>query len=118
MELNESPIVARLRDIADDDQEVIAELVGIFDRDTRSRIDELRAALARADLDASKWSTHSLKGSCGNMGFEDMYHLCQQLEKQVCGEAMTEAAQTCELLERAFVDLREQFVELGVPVAN
>lgn len=68
--------VRRLRQLRDQvarpGEDVLGELLGLFERDAILRIAALRAALAIADVTASaearRQAAHALKGAAGNIG--------------------------------------------------
>jgi HPt (histidine-containing phosphotransfer) domain-containing protein len=61
--------------------EILAELIDDFVNDTTKRLDLIRETITRADSSALKAAAHALKGSCGNLGAEQMQKLCERLEQ-------------------------------------
>lgn len=70
-----------LRSLQDDGEEdLLAELIDLFLEDAPTRIESMRAAIAREDWTAMGSWAHSLKGSCGSLGAVHMSDLCAKLE--------------------------------------
>ena len=60
--------------------EVLASLVEMFLADAMSRIEKLHRELAEQDADGVHETAHALKGSCLNLGADDMARLCAEIE--------------------------------------
>jgi two-component system, sensor histidine kinase and response regulator len=74
-------VLARLRRLqGEDEPDIVAELTGMFLKDTRSRLDAVEEALQKGDAPAVKRAAHALKGGSGSMGARGMSDLCAQLE--------------------------------------
>src|SRR5215210_1078759 len=59
-------VLAGLRELGD--QELLAELVGLFLEDMPPQLEALREAIEGGDASSVQRVAHTLKGSCGNMG--------------------------------------------------
>lgn len=55
-------------------------LLETYITDSGARIDAMRAAIEAADSDAIRRAAHSLKGSSGNLGANQMAALCLNVE--------------------------------------
>ena len=44
---------------------------------------DIRRACEQRDVEALKFSTHTLKGACGNYGYEALFELTQDLESEI-----------------------------------
>ncbi|MFQ3671747.1 MAG: response regulator, partial [Verrucomicrobiia bacterium] len=55
-------------------------LAALFVRETRKRHQEIITALEAADLEAVARVAHTIKGTAGNFGADDLYQLCRQIE--------------------------------------
>ncbi|MGI8792600.1 MAG: response regulator, partial [Acidimicrobiales bacterium] len=73
--------LSQLRELAAQDPAGIAELVSLFLRDARERIDSAAAAAARGDLTAFSYTAHILKGSSGNLAATAVAVICADLEE-------------------------------------
>lgn len=73
-------VLAQIKDLAAQDPRGIAELVHLFIRDTRSRLDSAATSAEQGDLAAVALTAHSLKGSSANLAAQTMAALCRELE--------------------------------------
>jgi two-component system, sensor histidine kinase and response regulator len=76
---------ARLLEIAGDDAEFIAELIGAFLTGGEDSLRELHEAVASADLAAIGRAAHKLKGASANMHIHGLAALTQEVES--CAKA-------------------------------
>src|SRR5262249_915544 len=85
-------VVARLlalRDqVAKPGEDVLGELLTLFERDPATRIDALKAAIAAGDLEAKKNAAHALKGAAGNIGAQRVAAWAAHVEKAPIGAEM------------------------------
>jgi two-component system, sensor histidine kinase and response regulator len=79
--------LAGLRELERRNPQDVAEMVALFLRDSRSRLDVVRAAHHSGDTHAVADMAHSLKGSCGMFGASAMASLCADLE-ELNGQAL------------------------------
>ena len=70
----------RINDATGGDEEFLRDLVEIFLEDTEVRVQEIKDAIAQADLLELKKCAHKLKGSSANMGAIAMWKLAEKLE--------------------------------------
>ena len=63
-----------------DGDELIAALVGEFEREAPLRIRALEAALAAGDVPALRQAAHALKGGAGVIGAEGIVLMCRAIE--------------------------------------
>lgn len=65
-----------LKQLVELDQQIesdfLAELFGVFIRDTPHKVDQLRRAIAEMRMEEARKISHSLKSSFGNLGFEEL----------------------------------------------
>ncbi|MDQ2671283.1 MAG: Hpt domain-containing protein [Actinomycetota bacterium] len=74
-------VLARLRRLqGEGDPDIVAELTGMFLKDSRSRLEAVEEALQKGDAPAVERAAHALKGGSGSMGARGMSGLCAQLE--------------------------------------
>ncbi|HWS80303.1 MAG TPA: Hpt domain-containing protein [Rubrobacter sp.] len=75
-------VLARLRRLqGEGDPDIVAELTGMFLKDSRSRLEAVEEALQKGDAPAVERAAHALKGGSGSMGARGMSGLCAQLEE-------------------------------------
>ena len=72
--------LAQIKDLAAQDPSGIAELVRLFLRDARSRLDSAVTSADQGDCAAVARTAHSLKGSTANLAAQTMAALCGELE--------------------------------------
>jgi len=60
----------------------LAELIDLFFKDARPRLDAMSTAAAAGDLAKLGATAHTLKGSASNLGARQLAALCWTLEKQ------------------------------------
>jgi two-component system sensor histidine kinase/response regulator len=70
-----------LCDLAAGDNEFIVSVIDAFLPQLQKIPGELHQALVAGDSDTLKKVAHSLKGSAGNVGAEDVSQLCRQIEE-------------------------------------
>ena len=67
--------------------ELMAEIVGIFLRDTPNRLALLTEAVENLDFEQIEQETHRLRGTALNLGFDRMAKFCEKLELLKSGAA-------------------------------
>jgi HPt (histidine-containing phosphotransfer) domain-containing protein len=58
----------------------LTNLIGIFLNDLSLRLESIRNAQTRGDLEALRSAAHALKGASGELGAKRLHALCAQLE--------------------------------------
>jgi len=105
----EDEMLARMKELEDDfGAEMAAELLELFLFDTGRRISSLSHLIERHDVKALCAETHSMKGSCGNIGAERMANLCRQLEQ--CLTLKTEPKLLIDRLRSLTLGLEREFL--------
>jgi HPt (histidine-containing phosphotransfer) domain-containing protein len=69
-----------LRQLAESDEDLVNEVLSVFQSDTADRIRKLRAALDQGDRQQVRHQAHAIKGSAGQVGAAGVSELCRQLE--------------------------------------
>ena len=82
--------------------EIMDTIIGIFLEDTEERLTKLRAIAEEPDFVQLVQEAHSLKGSSGNMGANDMANLFARLEDQAETGKCTEITSLISEIEKAF----------------
>ena len=70
----------RLQEVAMGDEDFLKELIELYLNDAPTQLESLAQAVSSKDLSAVSAAAHKLKGSCGNVGADDLVSLCQKLE--------------------------------------
>ena len=83
----------------------LAELIELFLRDARPRLDTMQATAAAGEWPRLAAAAHTLKGSASNLGARRLATLCAALEKQAHAKMTTEAIAT-------LADVRKEFVNV------
>ena len=71
----------KLQELVGNDEAQLTELLKLFITTSSKMIAELDSALARGDLPAVSRISHSLKGSAGVIGAQQLYDHLERLEK-------------------------------------
>jgi PAS domain S-box-containing protein len=69
-----------LKNLGDDENE-LAELIGLFIDSAPASITQLKLAAEKKNAADIAFAAHTLKGSCGNFGKSELYETCVQLEQ-------------------------------------
>src|ERR1700720_3222804 len=75
----------QLRNVTLDDEALMREVVGALLIDASQRIDELRAAIERADAAECVRLAHTAQGACSNVGAASMAALFWSVERSARG---------------------------------
>ncbi len=62
------------------DLEEFNEIFEIYMETTSSDLQELKAALRDGDAERAHEKSHSIKGSSGNMGLDELYEIAKQID--------------------------------------
>ena len=94
-----------LRQLAESDEDLVNEVLSVFQSDTADRIRKLRAALAQDDRQQVRHQAHAIKGSAGQVGATDVSELCRQLELYALTAETPVLHDLMERLEASFADV-------------
>jgi PAS domain S-box-containing protein len=105
--------LGELRDAASDAPQVIAELLGLFQRNAPALIADLRTAAENQDAEKLRRAAHTLKSASANLGARALAALCEEIEAtgrtgQVNGAA-NHIAQVEHAYHRAVAALKNYF---------
>jgi len=105
--MSEDPIldpatIATLRDLSPGDDSFLREIIGIFLKDSPSRIADIRTGIAVNDAKAVARAAHSLKGSSGNFGAMRLQAASKDIEQLANQERLGEAANVLPHLETEY----------------
>jgi len=98
-------VLAGLRELGD--QELLAELAGLFLEDVPPQLEALRKAIEGGDASSAQRVAHTLKGSCGNMGAVKMATMCVELEDAGRSGELERAPMLVERLQAEFERVRQ-----------
>jgi len=87
--------------------EFLAELLGVFTRETGTALTSLRHAVRVGDLHALHRVAHRLRGSCATLGARRMMGQCDRLET-LPADQLGQAAALIDEIEREFGAVREE----------
>ena len=96
--------LAELQDVMEDEFDI---LISTYLKDSRDRIESLRAALAEEDSVSFTRAAHSFKGSCFNIGAPRLGALCQEAEATSREGQMGRAGDIVALIESEFETIRD-----------
>jgi two-component system, sensor histidine kinase and response regulator len=96
-------IISGLRELREPGQpDPLKELVDLFLKDAKPRIEKMQAAIHEKDAAALVSAAHTLKGSASNLGARGLAGLCANLEKAGKSGDLSEAA-------NILLDVRSEF---------
>jgi PAS domain S-box-containing protein len=100
----------------------LAEVIDVFLQTIPRRLDDLRQAHARVDVDSIRALAHSLKGASAQIGARGMADLCVQIEAVVRGGEVTALGDLLSALEADYAvvsaSLREERRRVSGQVAS
>lgn len=98
--------LASLRELnEDDDDDIVTELINIFEKHSPETIDLLSEAIRADDRPQVVKLAHKLKGSCANLGAEYMRNLCQDLEENGTKMDATKMVSMIDEVKNAYSEL-------------
>ena len=89
------------------DLEEFSEIFEIYIETTSSDLQELKVALRDGDAKRAHEKTHSIKGSSGNLGIDELYELAKQIDDR----ARVNSLNGLEDLVRNFDEIYKRLVE-------
>jgi CheY-like chemotaxis protein len=98
----------RLRDLRVPGQpDPVAEIIDLFLQQTPDLLTSLKKAFAEMDPESVGLTAHTLKGSCANLGAEQMAAWCRELESVARQGTLAEAGRLPVQLENEFAAVRQ-----------
>ena len=73
----------RMISLFGDDRVVMGEICSLFLQEVRQTTAQLEAALESGDMKAAKKAAHTIKGSAGNVGADEVAALALDIEKVI-----------------------------------
>jgi HPt (histidine-containing phosphotransfer) domain-containing protein len=98
---------AAMRERLGEDEQLVRELVELFQEDYPRLLQRVAAAIRSSDPEALRQAAHTLKGSVATFGAQTATRLAKQLEEIGQGSDLTAAEQTYSELAAAVQQLRE-----------
>jgi HPt (histidine-containing phosphotransfer) domain-containing protein len=89
------------------DAETVREVITVFQRDTETRIQKLREAVAAGDAVQARAQAHAIKGSAGQVGAMDVSDLCRRIEAAALAQDLAAAGGLLPQLDTAFGMVRQ-----------
>ncbi len=83
------------------DQELLAEMVHLFQEDAPKLLAAIRGALKHGDMDVVERTAHSIKGAAGNLSAKALADAAQRLETDAKNKDMESARSSMAEVERA-----------------
>ena len=109
---------ASLLERVEGDQELLTEMIHLFQEDGPKLLAAMRDALQSGDMVVLERSAHSLKGAAGNLSAKAAGAAAQQLEKDAKNKDMKSAKESFSMVERAVEGLLPALAELCQGVAK
>jgi PAS domain S-box-containing protein len=108
---------ASLLERVEGDQELLADMIHLFQEDAAHLLSTMREALKRGDMAALEMTAHSLKGAAGNLSAKSTAAAALQLEKDAKNKDAESAKESLAQVEQAVSRLLPALAELcqGVP---
>jgi len=109
------PVFSREKLLAelDGDEELMRQMIALFEENTPRLLDDIRAAIARRDTGDLARSAHALLSSLGAFGAHTALQLTRQLETPAPHEDFEDTAQTFATLEREIEAIHEALATLA-----
>jgi two-component system sensor histidine kinase/response regulator len=109
-------IVDQLRALAHaGNPDLLERLQASFARDTRARMQALRAAVAAGDADAVAFNVHALKGGAATLGAMEIVATCRQIEASPRAQAAQGLEPLLITLERNAADAQAELLSWRKP---
>ena len=103
------------------EEDILAELIQIFETSTPERMELMGQALLLNDAELMNKTAHSLKGSSGSLGARRFAQVCLELEEMGRSKVLNEAQarklllQLQVLYKKTFMEIREAYQKIRQP---
>ena len=101
-------LLEELRDVMEDD---FPELLSTYLTESENQLSDVESVWEQRDMDGVRRSAHKLKGSCTNIGANDLAQLCLALETAGRDEDAGTIAETMPALVTEFAVVRREVSE-------
>lgn len=95
------------------DVQLLAELIALFQQESAKHLDEIRRAIQKGDAAHLHRAAHALAGALECFGARVASRTARSLEKMGRTANLSDASQTCCLLDRQLQELQPALAELG-----
>jgi len=85
----------------------VAEIIDLFLQQTPDLLQSLKEAFGEKDLESVGTTAHMLKGSCANLGAEQLAEWCSELEAMASQGTLPSAGKLPVQLEHEFAAVRQ-----------
>lgn len=102
-------VLEELRSLADDGEDVVGDLVGLFLSDTPQHAAALRQAVLRNDAESVNRLAHKIKGGCKNLGLIQLIELTEELETRGARGALDGSLPLVDQVDAQLIQLRDLF---------
>lgn len=110
----QSDLVPDKADPDHEDFDMVQHLVGLFVKDSATRLQILLQALESQDTQQALKEMHTLKGSSGNLGASRLHHVTTRLEKDLKKEGLHALTQeNLDSIKSAFREVEEELKSRG-----
>lgn len=82
------------------------EIVELFQETAATDIERLKQAIDSGDMQSLNEAAHSLKGSAGNLGFNEIYRLCKEIENAARQNTLTTLGPVMASIETSMGEIR------------
>ncbi len=96
------------------DEELLAEIVGLFLEDAPSQIQKVDSAISGGVAVDALRAAHSLKGAAANVGAPKLRQTALDIERLAGAGELSEAARVCERLSSEFNAFKQVVETLGL----
>jgi HPt (histidine-containing phosphotransfer) domain-containing protein len=100
----------RLREWGGD--KLAGQMVRLFLKNSGTRMDQIRAGVAEANMQEAERGAHSLKSSAANIGAENLRTLATRMESAALDESVQNARALLPDLESAYADAMRELATL------
>ena len=91
------------------DVEDIQELFELYVETTTSDLAELKRAIETKDAQLAHAKAHSIKGSSGNLGLDEMYNLAKEIDDRARVNSLDGLEEIIQSLEEKYKSLVKEF---------
>ena len=93
----------------------LVKLYQTYQRDTRTRLAEMKQARADGNAEAYKLAAHSLLGTSANVGAQTIHDLCSAIEQHLADSNTEGAFRVLDPLYNAYLQLLPELEQLASP---
>ena len=91
-------------------EDFVSGVIADFDKETSTILATIKSAVSSKDYDQLKCEFHTLKGSSGTIGLNEMYESCKKAEEYSKNKEIEKIASIIDEIEKLFNNFRQTFV--------